>query len=515
MKVSNCYIAICIVLACLTINSMAQNFTPLITSPRQETVHFADLLNDQILSLNYFDSHFNKSFELRYDTLLLALPLVNSIFSSLTLYDNDMQTIQHIEFPSTKDSIFIFQNFLIDDDSFSFPQREDAIVLFGTLLTPNVKTRVAIWLDYDFNMVRKIVYDPELYFYIKAGGVSSHFIIDNIGNLLTNVNGSTVALNKHGKLVKKSKYLLGRNYLQNKKLDFLAPYMHGLSISDRDLNFVDFKDFLFHPVIPVSIFPSYKYVQNLKENYIMLHITTTFDSDCNNGGQTRNAIIKYNTTTYEAELFYIDKISNCINMVRTADFSIDNFTEDYIYTCRKYNNCDFIDLDDNGENTCTNEFVEVQCIDQNGQLRWQKNLGGDAAYLPKGIVATADSGCVVFTNRYANGINTGKESDLYYVKLDKEGNVVEPLPVSVNPIDQINKDPILFYPNPAKDVLYFKHNFLNAEKLSIEIYDFKGRKVLSQKINKKPIPIKHLPKGMYTYIITQNQKVIQSHKLLK
>jgi len=63
--------------------------------------------------------------------------------------------------------------------------------------------------------------------------------------------------------------------------------------------------------------------------------------------------------------------------------------------------------------------------------------------------------------------------------------------------------------------LYFKHNFANAEKLSLEIYDFMGRKVLSQKINKKPIPIKQLPKGMYTYTITQNQKPIYSHKLLK
>jgi len=510
MKVGFCNILFCIMFA--FINSSAQVFTPLISSPQQETVYFADLLNEQILSLNHFYSHYNtNSKELIYDTLLLALPSVNSVFSSFNLYNNNMHLVGQVEFPSTADSIFIYQNFAIQKQEFSYQPWEDEIVLFGTLLTPNTKTRVAVWLDYDLNIKRKIVYHPDLYFYIKSGGISSHFMINNAGNLMTNVNGATVELNNKGEVVKRSKYLLGRNYFQNRHLNYLAPFSNGLSVSDRDFNFVEFEELSFRPLL---FGLNFKYIQNSQDNFIMVYIATVFDSDCNGGDYTRNGILKYDTNTYEAELFYIADADNCNNTIAyPVEFGIDNFTDDYIYICRKINNCKFIDLDANGENTCTNEFIEIQCIDQNGQLRWQKNFGGDAAYLPKGIVATADSGCVVFTNRYANGINTDKESDLYYVKLDKLGNIVEPLPVSVNELNLNNE--LLFYPNPAKTVLHFKHNLLNTNNFAIKIYNLSGKLVLSQKVNKKVIQIGHLAKGIYTCTIKQNQKVIHSQKLIK
>jgi len=510
MKVGFCNILFCIMFA--FINSSAQVFTPLISSPQQETVYFADLLNEQILSLNHFYSHYNtNSKELIYDTLLLALPSVNSVFSSLNLYNNNMHLVGQVEFPSTADSIFIYQNFAIQKQEFSYQPWEDEIVLFGTLLTPNTKTRVAVWLDYDLNIKRKIVYHPDLYFYIKSGGISSHFMINNAGNLMTNVNGATVELNNKGEVVKRSKYLLGRNYFQNRHLNYLAPFSNGLSVSDRDFNFVEFEELPFDIRIPLIGFQSLKYILNLENSYILVHGATVFD-DCDSGG-IRNIVLKYDINTYKHELFYIDDLSNCQTKIGFVHFSIDSFTEDYIYFIRKNNNCNFITLDVNGVNTCDNEFVEVQCIDRNGQLRWQKNLGGDAAYLPKGIVATADSGCVVFTNRYANGINTGKESDLYYVKLDKEGNVVEPLTVSVNELNLNNE--LLIYPNPAKTVLHFKHNLLNTNNFAIKIYNLSGKLVLSQKVNKKVIQIGHLAKGMYTCTIKQNQKVIHSQKLIK
>lgn len=508
MKVSCCNI---FVFMLAFISSSAQQFTPLIASEKQETVHFADLLNEQILSLNRFNSHYNTTTnELIYDTLLLALPLVNSVFSSLSLYNNDMQLIGQVEFPSTTDSIFIYQNFTIQKKEFSIQPWEDEIVLFGTLLTPKVKTRVAVWLDYDLNIKRKIVYNPNLYFYIKNGGISSHFIINNSGNLMTNVNGATVELNNKGEVVKRSTYLLGRNYIQDRLLNYLAPFIHGLSISDSDLNFIEFEEL---PFFTLTVGLNYKYIKNLQDNFIMVHATTLFDSDCKTGAYTRNAIIKYNTNTYKGELFYLADVSNCNNTIgQKVEFNIDSFTDDYIYICRKINNCNFIGLDDNGVNTCVSEFIEVQCIDKNGELRWQKKLGGDAAYLPKGIVATADSGCVVFTNRYERGINTGKESDLYYVKLNKEGNIIEPLPVSIN---ELNENEVLFYPNPTKNVLNFNINFLSVENLNLKIHDLTGRLVLSKKVDKNTLQLKHLSKGAYTLTLNKNQKIVYSQKLIK
>ena len=144
MKNSLYFVLILIGFTCSKIESLAQGFSPLIVSPQQETLHFATLFNEQILSLNNFNSHYSTLLELNYDSLLLALPSVNSVFSSLILYNNDMQVEQKIQFPSTKDSIFIYQNFTILKKEFSIQPWENEIVLFGTLLTPQVKTRMAL-----------------------------------------------------------------------------------------------------------------------------------------------------------------------------------------------------------------------------------------------------------------------------------------------------------------------------------------------------------------------------------
>ena len=96
MKISVHYILI--FLLCLEIDSIAQNFTPLIISSQQETMYFADLLDDKILTLNHFDSHFRVSKELIYDSLLIALPSVNGLFSSLILY---AVSYTHLTLPTT------------------------------------------------------------------------------------------------------------------------------------------------------------------------------------------------------------------------------------------------------------------------------------------------------------------------------------------------------------------------------------------------------------------------------
>ena len=497
---------ILVLLFCLKTNSIAQDFAPLIKSAQQETLHFADLIDNKILTLNHFDSHLRASKELTYDSLLITLSSLKGMFSSLILYNQNIHPILQVEFISTKDSIFIYQNFVIRNN----PQE---IVLFGTLLTPEVKTRTALWIDYDFKVKRKIIYDSSLNFYIKNGGVSSHFVINQSENLLTNTNGSTVELNNTGKIVNKGKYQLGKNYFQNDYLNYLTPFIHGLSISDPNLNFVNFIDLSLSP--PVYHL-NYKYIINLKDNYILLHSSTTLDFDCERIDKSRNAIIKYNTNNYQEEFFYIDSLSNCQQLPEIPDFSIDYFNEDYIFIIRKYNSCGFINLDQfNGENICNIEFMEVQCIDKNGQLRWRKELGGDAAYLPKGIVATPDSGCVVFTNRYERGVNTGRESDLYYTKLDKNGNIVKPIPVSIPEPDKPTQSNIQLYPNPFNNLLHIQPNHHPTQNLFVEIYDVQGQLVLAQKVNQPTISVAHLSSGVYTAIAKQGDKTIQMDKLLK
>lgn len=364
----------------------------------------------------------------------------------------------------------------------------------------------------NLNVKRKIIYDPELFFYIKNDGIRAHFIINHQGNLVTNINGSTVELNHSGEVVKKSKYRLGVDYFQNNDSLYLTPHPHGLSIFNSNLNFVEFRERDNTEFPNLNVFN--KYVINLKENFILFHSYTYFDFDCK-PGTNRNVIIKYNTNTYEVVTFYADALNNCKPRNFASDFSIDLLVEDYIYMLIKYDNCGFINIDDSGENICNIEFMEVQCIDKNGQLRWRKELGGDASYLPRGLVATPDSGCVVFTNRYEKGINTGSESDLYYTKLDKNGNLVKPIPVSVTEFNTSNQVKPILYPNPTTDILQLSYTPNSTKPLHLKIYNLQGKPVLSKKIKDKAISINHLPKGMYTYRFMQDEKLLSSHKLLK
>ena len=501
-----------IVLIWLNTNLTAQDFSPLMVGSAIETTHLSFHMEDKIVTLHNFYSVQYLNNELYYDSLLMVMPSLNATFASLIIYNKNMHPVNELSFKSTKDSIFVYQNFLIRQLDSLTQQKE--IVVFGTLLTPLVKTRVALWLDEALNEKRKIVYNPELFFYIK--NFSAPFTINNKGNLVTNVNGSTIELNHSGEVVQRSKYLLGQTFFQNHNSDYLTPLPQGLSIANNNFEFIEFKEneYLDYPVLLPT--PHYKYIVNLEKNYLLLTSITAFDFDCE-PGENRNVIMKYNTETYEAETFYQDELDMCDNWAWnvTPVFNMDYYLEDYIFICNKHVNCGFINLDIDGENICNVEFIEVLCINKDGQLRWRRELGGDASYWHRGLVATPDSGCVVFSNRYERGINTGEESDLYYVKLNSRGKTVKPVPVSINESPLLSFNSIQLYPNPFNNLLRIQPNHHPNQNLFIEIYDVQGQLVLAQKVNQSTISVAHLSSGVYTALAKQGDKTIQMDKLLK
>jgi len=302
------------------------------------------------------------------------------------------------------------------------------------------------------------------------------------------------------------------NYFQSKNLDYLSPVPGGMMVSDSSLSFVGFEE---NEALSLEQEPynlSYKFKYNPIADYVLYHSTTLVDFDCESGH--RNLIVKYDTNNYSSELFYIDSISNCKKKQLVGDFSLNYFVEDYIFTVSKHPSCGFINLDIDGENICNTEFIEVQCINKNGELRWRKELGGDASYLPNGIVATPDSGCVVFTNRYEKGINTGRESDLYYIKLDKNGNKVEPIPVNIQETE-IEQPAINIYPNPVKNILYINQKNQSAKNLAIGIYDIQGKIIFSGNVENGQVALQHLTSGYYAYVLKTKQQTIKSGKLFK
>lgn len=97
---------------CFIATTNAQDFTSLVASPQQETIHYAKLLNNQILTLQSFDRHLRISKELYYDTLLKVIPKVESVFSSLVLYDENIHPIKKLNFLLQK-TLFLFIKILL------------------------------------------------------------------------------------------------------------------------------------------------------------------------------------------------------------------------------------------------------------------------------------------------------------------------------------------------------------------------------------------------------------------
>jgi hypothetical protein len=154
----------------------------------------------------------------------------------------------------------------------------------------------------------------------------------------------------------------------------------------------------------------------------------------------------------------------------------------------------------------SNDYWVVK-LDDAGNLKWQKSLGGSSGDNLRSIEQTTDGGYIILGDSFStNGDVTGNHglSDYWLVKLT---------PGSLSTSEsQFIKIPEL-YPNPAKDFIYL--NNLPAGT-TIYITDMSGRKLLTKKSTDKKIDINisKFINGVYMIQIEHNSKVILSEKLI-
>jgi hypothetical protein len=123
-------------------------------------------------------------------------------------------------------------------------------------------------------------------------------------------------------------------------------------------------------------------------------------------------------------------------------------------------------------------------LDSNGNLVWQKNMGGSAQDYVKGLYETADGSCIVVSNSLSGDgdvdSNLGNE-DYWIVKL------AEPVSGNDTPVHKS----LSAYPNPVADVLHFSETVQ-----SIEVFTADGKEVLSLE-DAQSINTSHLAAGLY------------------
>ena len=154
---------------------------------------------------------------------------------------------------------------------------------------------------------------------------------------------------------------------------------------------------------------------------------------------------------------------------------------------------------------CCPESFYLYLFDSNGNLKGVKEYGGDFPYLMYNIRATSDGGCVLTGSKY-NPVGSDTLNG-YMIKVMPEDVI------SAMQEKPAGKKEISIYPSPFSDYLYCNSY---GKEILFRLFDNTGKEVLSKKVRgSTSLPTEILMSGLYYYIITDNETLIQNGKLIK
>jgi hypothetical protein len=220
-----------------------------------------------------------------------------------------------------------------------------------------------------------------------------------------------------------------------------------------------------------------------------------------------SCILSCNPVNDSCKIIYKEFVGNpAINWGALTDDMLNN---QYFFNCNTYKDCDPFDLDN--QFYCTNQ-LEINKIDTNGNLLWKKIVGNDAAYYTQEIIATPDSGCLVFATRYDSSMNHN-ENDTYYIKLDKDGNQqTNYLPTEIKDLSTANLS-LLLYPNPASTIIKLD-GIQSPKEIKYAVFSQDGKVVQKGSYKQAGIEISNLSTGFYIIQVTQGS-ISKSFRLNK
>lgn len=156
------------------------------------------------------------------------------------------------------------------------------------------------------------------------------------------------------------------------------------------------------------------------------------------------------------------------------------------------------------------DFWIVQ-LSPEGEIRWQKTLGGMQADRALSIQQSNDGGYIVagYTQSTNNGDVSGFHGtqDYWVVKLSPESVNTEELPTHPESVE--------IYPNPATQTVLLKIPSEEAP-LQVRVMDLVGREMIRQTISKDDaLGVSFLPKGVYLVVVTTRDGKVYTGKLQK
>jgi len=149
-------------------------------------------------------------------------------------------------------------------------------------------------------------------------------------------------------------------------------------------------------------------------------------------------------------------------------------------------------------------FILTQ-FDEDLTPNWTRFYGGDAYYSMTGILATNDGGCLMYGRRYDASSDTGQ--DIYLLKVGPDGLLTS----TTTPENTPN---ITVYPNPTSNYIFLDTG--KAGMYNVSFFDGLGKVIFQGKTpNNRPVDVRHLPTGVYTYVLEREGEVVSQGKWMK
>jgi len=398
-----------------TFSLIAQDFIPLENSSFPDNIEgIIELDNGNFIYVQTYQEE-NDLFKLQ--DLLIA---TDSIFTTVKLVDENFQPIA--EFPIKTKQI---SETLTGVDIF---QTENGFLISGYAFAPNIyssfRKAFLIELDHDLNEIRRNIF--------------AH--ADNIfwiTNPIINQDGNIVYIGIYNQIFGPVSFLV--EYSLDGELlnlvDFTTTFADNfVQLSDGSYNVYDLFNRLRHlPTDWSELSEGIRYefgegffsndAPLLLEDGRWLHSGRDLFIDPATQDQyyvSQSVIIHPDRTT---EIIYQNRPLEDVS-VSPGINAMDMIDTNYIYFSNVYNGCSPYPNPNN--NGCFN-YVSLHNIQINGSENWTQYLGFDAAYHPMKVLATQDSGVVLLVYRYNEIDNLEDEGDMYFIKLDKEGNINFPV----------------------------------------------------------------------------------------
>lgn len=198
-------------------------------------------------------------------------------------------------------------------------------------------------------------------------------------------------------------------------------------------------------------------------------------------------------------------------VIKNSDF----LYKSHLFYTRVLNNHGFI-------SNIGGSIVKITSLDEKFTERWTVSLNhyeDDRVEVPYSIVATADSGCIVFTRKmvrtYVEPLfgnqPTFPEYDIAVYKISSGGIITSTRTLFKS---DFGRETVSVYPNPTQNRIMIE-GLTSSEKSILILRDISGHIILSEAVSSlTELDISHLNDGMYFYTILSSDQNPVSGKLL-